>query len=94
MQSVRSDVETREAREFSERNSDSCEGCARYRALYAVGYRMVALADPSQVADKPIRTVAQYPGSCVGCGREVRVGDMIVWLRGAGTKCASCGGTR
>lgn len=94
MQPVRSDITARDVREACVRNAERCSVCALHAAQYDAGYRMVPLADPAQVADRPIRTIAQYPGSCVHCARAIAEGDVILWSRVQGAKCERCGGVR
>ena len=44
--------------------------------------------------DEPRTIVASYPGSCPDCGEEIRVGDPVTVVGGAGSPprwvCAGC----
>jgi hypothetical protein len=98
-QPVRTDVLAREARERAELAAASRDGalaleaCDALSELFAAGYRLFPLAEPGELAAKPIQMRARFEGSCAACGAPIAVGAPIWWTRGVdGVECRSCGG--
>jgi hypothetical protein len=97
-QPVKTDGLAREARERAEGAAATRDGtlaleaCDALSELFAAGYRLFPLADPDEVAAKPVRMRARYEGSCAVCGAPIAVDDAVWWTRGVqGVECGECG---
>jgi hypothetical protein len=98
-QPVRTDLDARRALDRLSRASRERDGALALEAadmvceLVRVGYVLFPLADPGEVAAKPVRMRSKYEGACAACDQPIAVGEFIYWTRGKqGIECADCGG--
>lgn len=99
MKPLKSDCDARNARERCELAAAQRDGtlaleaCDMISELMRAGYRLMALADPDDIAARPVRLRARYDGLCAKCGAPIAIDDPILWTRGTGgVECAPCGG--
>jgi len=98
-QPVRTDIAAKQALDRLSRASRERDGALALEAadmiceLVRTGYTLFPLADPTEVAARPVRLRARHEGACAACCAPIAVGEAIWWTRGkSGINCADCGG--